>query len=448
MTESMTQSRPNQIPIQCPQCGHNYQTPIVSIVDVGTNPQLRSLFLANQLNVGVCPQCQTPVMLEVPLVYHDPKAEFLAIYFPQQLNIPEMEKQKMIGELTQAMMRSLPPEQRKGYFLSPRQFASRQSMTDAVYGTMGVSQEELDRQRRKAKLLEQLVVFADDPKGLQMMIKGNDPQIDGEFFSILSAMLEQARALNDEKGAGRLEMLRENLLPVTTWGRKAQKQRAAIESLQDVETAEEFLDKVVAADEDVLGAIALAARPSLDYAFFQGLTERVDSATGDEKTRLARVRDTLLGLTQQMDDAAREELESRVKLLHEMVNSQNPRSAVHEHMDELDDMFMSILTRNLEAAEKKGDTALLQRLGMIYDEIMQMVQDSAPPEVRFINDLLMEPYPDGTRSFLQTHREAVSPEFVDLLQQMADDMASQEGEEAAEMVKRLRDIRSQAMLMI
>jgi len=448
MFEPTTPTRENQVPIQCPQCGHNYQTPIISIVDVGVAPQLRSMFLANQLNVAVCPQCQAAVMLEVPLVYHDPKAEFLGIYFPQQLNIPEREKQKMIGELTQAMMQSLPTEQRKGYFFSPRQFASRQSMTDAVYGTMGISQEELDRQRRKAKLVEQLVVFADDPKGLQMMVKGNDGQIDGEFFSILSAMLEQASAVGDEKGAGRFEMLRENLLPITTWGKKAQKQRAAIESLQDVTTAEELVDKVAAADEDVLGAIALAVRPNLDYEFFQTLTARVDAAQGDEKTRLARVRDTLLELTQQLDDAAREELTSRVTLLHEMVNSPNPRTAVHEHMEELDDMFMSVLTRNLEAAEKKGDQPLFQRLAMVYDEIMQLIQDSAPPEVQFVNELLTEPYPDGTRTFLQNHREELSPEFIDYLGQMADEMAAREGEEAAEMVKRLRDIRSQAMLMI
>ena len=153
-----------------------YQTPVISLIDVGAYPELRSYFLSGQLNVAVCPNCQTRGHARSAAGLSRPGAEFLAIYFPQQLNIPELEKQKMIGELTQSLMRSLPPEQRKGYFLNPRQFVSRQSLADAVYGTMGISQEELDRQRKKAKLVEQFQVFADDPKGLQMMVKNNDKE--------------------------------------------------------------------------------------------------------------------------------------------------------------------------------------------------------------------------------------------------------------------------------
>ncbi len=42
----------------------------------------------------------------------------------------------------------------------------------------------------------------------------------------------------------------------------------------------------------------------------------------------------------------------------------------------------------------------------------------------------------------------MTPELLDLIGQMADQMAEDEGEDAAEMVKRLRDIRAQAQLMI
>ncbi|MCU0507808.1 MAG: hypothetical protein MUC34_05325 [Anaerolineae bacterium] len=450
MTEpnQTAQSQRNQVPIQCPNCGTQYQTPVISMLDVGAYPELRSYFLSGQLNVAECPSCQTPVMLEVPIVYHDPRAEFLAIYFPQQLNIPEMEKQKMIGELTQSLMRSLPPEQRKGYFFSPRQFVSRQSLADAIYGTMGISQDELDRQRKKSRLVEQLQVFADDPKGLQMMVKQNEKDLDGEFFSILAAMLEQAGAMGDEKMAGRLTMLRDNLMPLTAWGKKAQRQRAAVESLKDLKTPEEFLDRIIAADEDEATAITLAARPALDYEFFQALTARVDAATGAEKERLTRLREQLLTLTQNLDEATRASVEDSVQTLQEIINSPSPRSAVREHIDDIDDVFMTVLSRNMQAAQEKKDEALLQRLSMVYDEIMGMMQQSAPPEVQFINELVMAPYPDGTRKLLADNREMVTPELVDLIGQMADEMTRNEGEDAAEMVKRLRDIRAQAMLMI
>jgi hypothetical protein len=448
MTEPTQTAQRNMVPIQCPNCGNRFESPVISLIDVGAYPELRSYFLSGQLNVALCPKCQTPVMLEVPLVYHDPKAEFLAVYFPQQLSIPELEKQKMIGEVTQSLMRSLPPEQRKGYFLNPRQFVSRQSLADAIYGTMGISQEELDRQRKKAKLVEQLQVFADDPKGLQMMVKSSDKDIDGEFFAILASMLEQASATGDEKAKGRLEMLRDNLMPITSWGKRAQKQRAAVESLKDVKTPEELVDRIVAADEDEIGAIVLAVRPALDYKFFETLTGRVDAAKGAEKERLAKLRDRLLELTKQLDDATRESVETSVKLLQEIINSSSPRTAVREHADEIDDMFMSVLTRNMQAAEQKGDQSLLQRLAMVYEEIMNLMQAGAPPEVQFINELVIAPYPDGTRQLLQENREDVTPELLDLIGQMADQMSEEEGEDAAEMVKRLRDIRAQAQLMI
>jgi hypothetical protein len=281
-----------------------------------------------------------------------------------------------------------------------------------------------------------------------MMVKQNEKDLDGEFFSILAAMLEQAGAMGDEKMAGRLTMLRDNLMPLTAWGKKAQRQRAAVESLKDLKTPEEFLDRIIAADEDEATAITLAARPALDYEFFQALTARVDAATGAEKERLTRLREQLLTLTQNLDEATRASVEDSVQTLQEIINSPSPRSAVREHIDDIDDVFMTVLSRNMQAAQEKKDEALLQRLSMVYDEIMGMMQQSAPPEVQFINELVMAPYPDGTRKLLADNREMVTPELVDLIGQMADEMTRNEGEDAAEMVKRLRDIRAQAMLMI
>jgi hypothetical protein len=119
------------------------------VIDVGQNPQLRQALLSGQINLAICPKCNQGGVIEAPLVYHDPQAEFLAVYFPPQVQIPELERQRMIGDMTQEMMRNLPPDQRKGYFLSPRQFMNRQNLLDAVLGTMGVTQEELDWQRKK-----------------------------------------------------------------------------------------------------------------------------------------------------------------------------------------------------------------------------------------------------------------------------------------------------------
>ena len=440
----------NAVPIQCPNCGNQYQAPIRSIIDVGQQPQLRQAFLSGQINLAVCPKCRAGGMIDVPLVYHDAAAEFLAVYFPQQLNISEMEKQRAIGDLTQGLMRSLPPEQRKGYFLSPRQFTTRQSLMDAVLGTMGISQEELDRQRKKMKMVEQFMVMADDIKGLQMLVKGQDAQLDYEFFSILDNMQAQAEAAGDSKSNERLKLLRDNLMPLTTFGRRAQKQQAAVESLKDVNTPDEFLDRVLAADTDEVTAIAIAARPALDYKFFESLTARIEASQGAERDRLTKLRAELLDVTQKIDQSARAGVEDAVKLLGEIINSPNPRTTVHEHIDEIDDMFMSVLAANMQRAEKEQNEALLERFEMVYDEVMSMIEGGLPPEMQLINELVRAPYPDGTRELLQEHRAEITPEVLELMNAMAAEMAQRadESPEFANTAKRLKDIRTQAMLMV
>ena len=435
------------IPVKCPKCTAQYNAPILSFIDVERYPELRGALLSNQLNVGVCPNCQTRVQLEVPLVYHDPAAEFLAVYFPAQLNMPEMEKQRAIGQLTQSLMNSLPPEKRKGYFLSPRQFMNRQNLLDAVMGTMGVSQEELDRQRKKAKFLDQLLVMADDPKGLAMMIKGQDAVLDGEFFMILSELLRQAQSVGDEKRRDQLTSLRKRLFETTTTGKMLAKQEAAVASLAEVTSTEQMVEKMIAADPDVVEVLALAGRPLLDYTFFQTLSERIGGSSGPEKERLVQLRERLLKLTEEMDAAARQHVQEAAKLLQDILQSPNPRSAVHDHMDEIGDVFLSVLQANIQEAEKRGAKDALAALEAINDEIMAVAARSLPPEMQLLNALLAAPYPEGTRQLLLEEREQITPEFLAILDEFISGMDENEDPTAARMIKRLRDIKGQAALL-
>lgn len=438
----------NSVQITCPNCGNAYQTPVRSVIDVGQNPQLRQAFLTGQVNVAVCPKCHAGGMLEVPLVYHDPAAEFLAIYFPSQLNVPEVEKQKMIGELTQGLMRGLPPEQRKGYFLNPRQFSSRQNLMDAILGTMGISQEELDRQRKKAKLAEQLMVMADDPKGLEMMLKGQDAQLDYEFFAILSDLLARAQAAGDERATKQLTALRERLMEVTSWGKRAKKQEAAVASLKDLKSPDEFLDRILAADGDEVEAIAVAARPVMDYAFFQKLTDRIEASQGAEHDRLVKLRERLLEVTRQMDDAMKATLQDAGALLQELLSSPNVRTSVREHVDEINDTFMAVLSANMQEAERRGSKAALERMATIYDEIMGMLQEEMPPEVQLVNELLSAPYPDGTRELLKQHQAELTPEVLEIIDRLAEQMGQRADPDSVETAKRLSDIKAQAALLV
>jgi len=135
-------------------------------------------------------------------------------------------------------------------------------------------------------------------------------------------------------------------------------------------------------------------------------------------------------------------------LLQELLSSPEPRSAVREHAEEIDDVFLAVLSANMQEAEKRGAKAAVERMAMIYDEIMALMEESMPPEVQLINDLLRAPYPEGTRAFLQEHRAEITPEVIELMGHLADDMAQREGPESGQTAKRLRDIRAQATLLV
>ena len=48
----------------------------------------------------------------------------------------------------------------------------------------------------------------------------------------------------------------------------------------------------------------------------------------------------------------------------------------------------------------------------------------------------------------QEHRAEITPEVIELMGHLADDMAQREGPESGQTAKRLRDIRAQATLLV
>ena len=51
------------VPVTCPNCSNRFMSPILTIIDVGQQPDLKSLFLSGQVNIAVCPQCGHAGML-------------------------------------------------------------------------------------------------------------------------------------------------------------------------------------------------------------------------------------------------------------------------------------------------------------------------------------------------------------------------------------------------
>ncbi len=438
---------PQLVGINCPNCGTPYPVQVFSIVDVGQDPVLKSILLSGQLNMAVCPRCGTGGAISSPLLYHDPAHSFLGIYVPEQVGVNR--QQEVIGQLSKRLMDGLPPEARRGYMLTPKQFLSYQSLLEAVLEHEGVTREMIDRQRRQLQLLEQALIALQDPEGLRILAADRDADMDDEFFGLLQALASSAASSGDQESVASLMQLRERLIELTTWGQGVQKQRAAVAQLKANTTPSQLLDMVVAAENDrVVDALITAGRPLADYGFFQELTQRAESAKAQgnevEAQRLMDLRSHILAFTQQLDQLQQAILQESSQLLSEILAASDIRQAVSERAALIDQNFLSVLAANLDQAERQGATAAVRRMQEVWDAAVAAIQEDAPPEFTFINQLLNAEYPGETRKLLSERRDQVTDQLIETMGALIKQL---EGEADQELAARLRQIRSQAQLM-
>ncbi len=452
----MAANAPQNVSVTCPVCQIRYQATARGIVDVGHDPRLKTLLLEGRLNVGTCPSCGTTGMLSVPLAYHDPAKELLLVLVPAELRINEDERQRYIGRLSNAIINSLPTEERKGYLLRPRVFLSFDSIVEAILEADGITREMLEAQQAKIKLIQSMLDVVDDPLQLAATIGQHEEQIDYEFFGLLALHLRAAEQQGQEETWDRLRRVREVLLERTETGQEVAEQQEAMEAalagLDEEElTREELLTRVLATDpeheDQVLNVLVALARPLIDYQFFQQLTAQIDRAEdvgqSAQVQRLKAIREKILEVTQELDAQVRMETQARARLLSEILHSEEPRVTIRAHIDEIDDVFMSVLGASI-AQNEQGHPEVAARLLDVRNLIVEVLEESAPPELRFITRLLDADYPGETRSMLSDNRSLVTPQVLGMMEALAGELESRGDTQAAE---KLSGILAQAQLL-
>ncbi len=174
------------------------------IIDLGANPELRGPLLSGQVNVAVCQSCGAGGPLNSPLMVHDPEHQFLGVFMPMESMNAEMQRQKAIGDLSQALMRKIPSEARKGYMLQPQQFVDWDQLLEKLWGFEGVTPEMLRKQREQSALLQSLLTVGNDRAALDILVGRNPKLIDREFFTLLDQLLMMSRNQAQNEGIEQL----------------------------------------------------------------------------------------------------------------------------------------------------------------------------------------------------------------------------------------------------
>ena len=284
---------PSGAQVTCPSCGAAYTAAVFTIVDLGANPELKGLVLAGQINTAVCNACGAGGPLSVPLMVHDPEHEFLGVVVPGQARLDDMQTQKMIGEMGQALMARLPSDQRKGYMFQAQQFFEWDSLIEKLWGFEGVTPEMLRRRREQSELIGNLVRLGSDESAMKMVADRNKTLIDSSFFVLLGQVINAVAAEGQTEQHEALVSLRSSLLETTEAGQelKALEERVqeALSRIGPNTTREQLLSQLLSYwqegenGEAVATAILNAAAGLTDYQFLLGLADRLENSTDPEE---------------------------------------------------------------------------------------------------------------------------------------------------------------------
>ncbi len=428
--------------VSCPRCRQPVVVELDQLFDLNTDPRAKQRFLSGEANVVRCQVCGHEGSLPVPLVYHDPEKELLLTYFPPELGLPVNEQERMIGPLLNQVMNRLPNEKKKAYLLRPQTMLTFQLMLEKVLEADGITREVIQAQQQRMNLLQRLLSIS--PELRSEVIAQEKANIDETFFVLMSRLAEAATAQGDQQSAKLLADLQEQLIKETEVGQKLASQalevQAAVKSLQEAGqnglTREALVDLIIAAPNEIrLTTLVSMARQGLDYTFFQLLSDRIDEAQGEEKQKLLDLREKLLEMVQEIDQAAQKEVDQARDLLEKILRAPDIKTALQENAESLDESFVEVLKVELEKAQQKSDLsriAKLQELVGIFQELA-----SPPPEIEFAQKLVSAANDDERRKLLEDNAAMVTQEFIQLLGSLASQSESQG--QSKEVVESLRD---------
>jgi hypothetical protein len=422
--------------ISCPQCRQPIAADITRLFDVAENPQVKQILLSGAYNLVQCPNCGYRGQAPTPIVYHDPEKELLLTFFPPELNVPVNQQEQMIGPLIKKVMENQPMEKRKAYFLNPETMLTRQRLVERILEKDGITPEMLKAQQDRLNLLQRLA--STSPEVRPEVIRQEVDLVDEQLLMILQRLIQSAAAAGEQESARVLVDLQQQILENTEYGQEVlsqvREQQAAVAALEAAGkeglTRQSLLNIIIdAAESEIrLATLVSMARGGLDYGFFQLLTERIQRAKGEEQAKLSALRENLLEMTHEIDQAIKEQEELAGQLLDQILAEENIEEATLDALPEINEIFLEVLRASIQAARKANDQGRLGKLQQVASAIQKI---SAPgANIDLIEALIQAENEEAMRVILDDNADEITDEFTQFLSNLLSQTQQQEGREA------------------
>jgi hypothetical protein len=442
-----------QTQITCPNCRTRFVAEVYQIIDVGQRPDLKQMVMSGYLNVAVCPNCRAATQMSGPVLYHDPAHELFMVYVPMELNMNQVERERMIGQLVKQAMDSLPADKRRGYMLNPQNIISMQTFMEKVLETEGITPEMLARQRKQMELLQTMATA--DKDVVDILLKERAGEIDEAFFALLRASIESANQGNQESLALKLINLQARLMRETETGRRLEQQQLALRKFQSEVKKQGglspalLLQHILANKEDeaVVNALISMGQPAINYEFFTLLTDKIEKRekTGVPTGDLVALRQRLLEVQEAVRRQSQQLMEEFGETLQGIMEAKDRPAAIRERWGEIDDTFMYLLSAQVEQAERQGYSVDAQALRDVQEAIIQEMENQAPPEIRLLNHLMRAESDQERRRLLDENQEMVTADFLKLLDAVS---AEVDASGDPELKNSLRQVRAMVQMRV
>lgn len=426
--------------VTCPACGRPFQTPVEQVLDVRAEPEAKQRMLSGLVNVVRCPACGAAGGLNLPFIYHDPAKEVALLYLPLEAGKSEVERQKVAGALTRRLMDSLPPEERKGYLLQQETFINMETMVRRVLELDGVTEQDLEHQRKQQEFLQELLEAAPDAR--EQLLAENDDLVDETLFRILQYNLHlmSEAGLQAEEKFEKWQETYEYLLEHHSVGQILTQRAKVVQSFAEKPSRQTFLQALLEApDEITVNMLVHAGLQLMDYAFFQELLQKIEGAGDEEeKTRLLDLRRRILDSREEIMNGNEALAQERLNLVQKIMSSEEPFKMARSHFSELDDAFSYVLSMRIQQAREDGDKSVFQALVRVGEVVDQLLEESMPPEVVLIRHLLMATSDEQLDQQLQENRKLLQKPFFDFLAALEEDNRQNGNSDRAEQLQKLR----------
>ncbi len=435
--------------IPCPQCKQPVTAEINRLFDVREDPQAKQILLSGAYNLIQCPNCGYRGQAPTPIVYHDPDNELLLTFFPQELNVPVNQQEQMIGPLINRVMENLPMEERKAYLFNPETMFTRQRLVERILEEDGITPDMLKAQQDRLNLLQRLAGIS--PESRPEVIKQEEELVDEQLLMILQRLIQSAAASNEEESTQVLAELQQQILENTEYGqeilKQSQEQQAAMQALEEASksglTREKLLNLIVdAADSEVrLATLVSMARGGLDYGFFQLLSERIQNASGEQREMLSELREELLEMSHEIDEAVKEQEQLAGQLLDQILERDDVEEATLQALPSINEIFLEVLRKRIQKARKEEDEASLDKLQKVASAIQKV---SAPgANIELIEALIQAEDEETMNAILEENAEEITDDFMQFLMNLLNQTQGQEGREAT--AEKLQQVYRQAL---